>query len=81
MQSVIEAPEYLPVADEEPSHQTPAQSQVSGQHGFFRAMITKCLGRRPYRDYCVSSYHHMPESPVDMVARKYPYIYIQSLFG
>ena len=83
MPHVIEAPAITEESQELPSYEVGHAEPVS-ESGFARiiaAIGRKIAARRRQRSHWGVSNHRAPETAVDMLARKYPYIYIKAMSG
>lgn len=83
MPHVIEAPAIREESRELPSYEV-GHVESAPEGGFIRilaAIVSKVAARRRQRSQGGVSNYRAPETAVDMLARKYPYIYIKAMSG
>jgi hypothetical protein len=81
MSSVIEIEETLTEIKQLPTYKTPPQApQRRGLRARISAILKSVVAcnERPveYMEYC-----NVPETPLDTLVRKYPYVYADALLG
>jgi hypothetical protein len=90
MSNVIEASETLLAAPEDGASEhaprvgtrpSKVKRHHPGLHAPLHAMMTWYRRHHPRRDLQFGSYHQLPERPMDLLARKYPDIFAQAMFG